>query len=101
MASLKDGLEKVNSTAYAFIVEKTYAEYITGINCDLTFIDDNNNYFPRQFAIALNKNSNHTERFNTAIKQLKANGYIDRLRNRYWKKCGDLNGVVVVVSIDY
>ena len=101
VSSLIEGIERVNSTKYAIIVEKTFAEYMTGLHCDLTYIDDPNNYIPRQFAIALNKDSNYTNWINEKIKYLKTSGKIDGLRNRYWKKCGVLHGVTLPVSFDY
>ena len=96
-----EGVERVNNTNYAFFVERIFAEYVTGLHCDLTYIDDPNKYMPRQYAIALNKGSNYTERFNSAIKQLKLRQKIDSLKNRYWKKCGILYGVTVEVSYIY
>ncbi len=99
--TLSEGVDKVNTTRYALFVEKTFAEYITGINCNLTYIDDPNNYFPQQYAIALNKNSTYLEQFNSAIRQLKTNGNVtEALKNRYWKKCGVLSGVTIKVSIE-
>ena len=96
-----EGVQRVKAFPFALITETSFAEYITGYNCDLTYIVDENNIFSHQYAMAVQKNSVYLDKFNTAIRQLKANGKIDRLRNRYWKKCGVLNGVVIVVSIDY
>ena len=96
----KEGIKRVKTTPYAFIVEKTLADKITGQECDLTYIEDQNNLInPRQFAIALPKGSPHLETFNSAIRQLKSVGGVDRIRDRYRRKCGFLKGVTINVSL--
>ena len=86
--SMKLGLEKVQQGKYALIVESTYAEYITGQNCNLTILNDNRSLYSREFAIALQKESPYLEPFNKAIRELKQDGSIDRLRKIYWEnKC--------------
>ena len=96
----KEGIEKVKTTPFAFIIEKTSAEFIVGSDCDLTYIEDQNNLHNRQFAIALPKNSPHLEKFNSAIRQLKSSGRVETLMDRYRRKCGVLKGVTVSVSFD-
>ena len=85
--SLKEGMDRVNSTRFALIVEQSIAEYIAGKNCQLTYVVDPDIRLPRQYAIALPRDSPYKEAFNSAISQLKSNRVIDRLRTKYWKTC--------------
>ncbi|KAI2811088.1 hypothetical protein BLOT_002259, partial [Blomia tropicalis] len=84
VGSAKEGFDRVNAGRYAFIVESTFAEYLSGLYCNLTTLYDTRQLYPRQFAIALPKGSPHLEAFNEAIRELKANGEIERLRQLYW-----------------
>ncbi|XP_054160127.1 probable glutamate receptor [Oppia nitens] len=89
-SNAKEGVDKVNSTKYAFIVEGSFAEFLTGLYCDLTYIQDKKQYSPRQYAIAMQKDSPYTARFNSAIKKLKQNGRLAQIKARYWKdRCED------------
>ncbi len=86
----KDGVDRVNNSRYAFIIESTFAEFLSGMYCNLTYIEDKLNHFPRQYAIALPKDSSLKQSFNNAIKKLKANGTLNRLKAKYWSnKCAD------------
>ncbi len=85
--NIREGIERVNATHFAFIVEKPYAQYITGEDCQFSLIDDPVHRFPRQYAIAMPKNSKYIQEFNSAINELKLNGGLTRLQNNYWKKC--------------
>ncbi|XP_075679111.1 putative glutamate receptor isoform X2 [Dermatophagoides pteronyssinus] len=82
--SAKEGFERVNAGRYAFIVESTFAEYLTGIYCNLTMLYDTRSLYPRRFAIALPKGSPYIQSFNKVIRELKATGAIERLRQQYW-----------------
>lgn len=84
VTSAKEGFDRVNAGRYAFIVESTFAEYLTGLYCNLTILYDTRQLYPRQFAIALPKGSPYLKSFNEAIRELKANGVIDRLKAKYW-----------------
>ncbi len=55
-------------------------------NCDLTVIDAENEYYPREYAIALQKLSPHLESFNKAIRELKQTGKLEELKRKYWNK---------------
>ncbi|CAG2161711.1 unnamed protein product [Oppiella nova] len=79
----KEGVDKVNGSRFAFLVESSFAEFLTGMYCDLTFIVDTNNYFPRQYAIALPKDSSYLNKFDHAIRRLKKSGQLDRIKGRY------------------
>ena len=85
VSNAKEGVDRVNTTRYAFLVESTFAEYLSKMYCELTYIEDRNNYFPRQYAIAMPKDSIYTPKFNTAIKKLKTSGQLDRIKARYWR----------------
>ncbi len=84
VSSAKEGFDRVNAGRYAFIVESTFAEYLTGLYCNLTTLYDTRRLYSRQFAIALPKGSPHLGAFNAAIRELKASGAIERLRSLYW-----------------
>lgn len=99
VTSLTNGSHKVKTQPFALVVEKSFAEYITGKDCDLTYIEDIEQYNPRAYAIALAKGSPHLDKFNKAINVLKSSGQLENLRNRYWKKCGVLSGVTIRVSL--
>ncbi|KAH7636526.1 glutamate receptor kainate-like protein [Dermatophagoides farinae] len=90
--SAKEGFERVNAGRYAFIVESTFAEYLTGIYCNLTMLYDTRSLYPRRFAIALPKGSPLIQSFNKVIRELKATGTIERLRRQYWiNRCSHLD----------
>jgi ABC-type amino acid transport substrate-binding protein len=86
----KEGIDRVNNSRYAFIIETSFAQFLSGKYCNLTYIEDKLNHFLRQYAIALPKDSPLKQSFNNAIKELKANGILDRLKVKYWNnKCSD------------
>jgi ionotropic glutamate receptor len=88
VTSTRAAVDRVNSSSFAFIGEKSTLQYITGHDCErLTIVEDPNHTYPRNYAIALPKGSKHTLSFNSAINELKANGAMDRIRNKYWKTC--------------
>lgn len=95
VGNAKEGVDRVNTTRYAFLVESTLAEFLSKIYCDLQYIEDQVNYFPRQYAIAMPKDSIYTQKFNSALKKLKQNGQLDKIKARYWRdRCSenDRNG---------
>src|SRR5699024_5589726 len=95
--SAKEGFDRVNAGRYAFIVESTFAEYLTGLYCNLTMLYDHRSLYPRQFAIALHKGSPYLSQFNKAIRKLKADGTIRRLQAQYWtNRCNQQPTIPVV-----
>ncbi len=63
-------------------------EYAIDQNCDLTVIVDEQNRYPREYAIALQKESPHMESFNRAIRSLNQTGKLEQLKRKYWNtKC--------------
>ena len=99
--SLKEGIRRVKSTPFAMIVEQSSAEFITGRDCDLVFIEDQANYYPRDFALALPKNSPHLAKFNLAINAMKTSGKMQEIFNRYYRRCDLLKGVTFLVSLAF
>lgn len=90
VTSAKEGFDRVNAGRYAFIVESTFAEYLTGIYCNLTMLYDTRSLYPRQFAIALPKGSPYLPLFNRVIHELKADGSIQQLQEQYWNnRCAE------------
>jgi ABC-type amino acid transport substrate-binding protein len=86
--SRQEGIEKTLNSNYAFIQESVANEYAMDQNCELTVIDDEKEYYPREYAIGLQKLSPHMESFNKAIRQLKETGKLEELKRRYWNtKC--------------
>ncbi|XP_054160574.1 glutamate receptor ionotropic, kainate 4-like [Oppia nitens] len=91
--SREEGVQNTLNTEYAFIQESVANEYAADQNCELTIIHDKKNYYSRQYAIGLQKGSPFKPEFDRAIKQLKSDGTVDKLKRRYWKtKC--LSGAV-------
>ena len=83
--SISDGLQRVENSRYAFIMEAIAAKYLVGQDCSLKYIEES--YYPRHYAMALPKNSVYKEKFDSAIKQLKSSGKLDTIYNKYWLKC--------------
>lgn len=81
------GVDRAGEGGFAMIVESTTADYLTGNgrHCNLTSLPDRRGLFPRQHAIVLAKGSPLLEQFNKAIRQLKADGTMDRLKEKYWR----------------
>jgi len=81
-----DGVDRVKETGnkFAMIGASSVAEYIARNNCALKVLPDNRTLHQRDFAIALQKGSNYLESFNKAIRELKSDGTIERLRQDYW-----------------
>lgn len=78
----KEGVDKVNNSRYGFIIESSFAEFLSAMYCNLTYIESNQ--FPRQYAIALPKDSQFKEPINNAIRKIKSNGVLNRLKAKYW-----------------
>ena len=86
----KEGVDRVNNTNYAFLVEGTFAEFLSGMYCELSYVEDRTNYFPRKFAIATPKGSMYTEKFSSEIRKMKKSGQLDKIKARYWRnRCVD------------
>ncbi|XP_027203745.2 glutamate receptor ionotropic, kainate glr-3-like [Dermatophagoides pteronyssinus] len=80
-----EGLKRVKQERYAFITESPFVEYIVERDCDLVAIDDRRRNFQFEYAIALPKNSPLKDRFNRALRQLRMDGKLSELKQRYWQ----------------
>lgn len=89
----REGLEKVKSERYAFIVESPFVEYVVQRDCTLAAIDDRRKHFQFEYAIAVRKGSPLRKRFSKAISQLRSRGRLRELREKYWRsfKCNPLD----------
>ncbi|KAI2811080.1 hypothetical protein RDWZM_002109 [Blomia tropicalis] len=85
----REGVEKVKREKYAFIAESPFVEYVVQRDCSLAAIDDRRKNFQFEYAIAVPLNSPLKNRFSKAIRQLKRNGRLQELKDKYWKsdKC--------------
>jgi len=85
--SQQEGVNKVIEShgKFAMILEANTAKYWVQKKCNLVMhkIDDIPN---RDYAFALAKNSPNTERVNTAIRELKAKGDLEKLKAKWWKE---------------
>lgn len=86
MPTISSGQMKATAGGFAMIIESTMADFIVGQNCNLTALPDIRNIHPRLHAIALAKGSPYLASFNQAIRELKADGTVDKLKAKYWKK---------------
>lgn len=83
--SVVSGKDKAVEGRFAMILESTTADYLAGNNCNLTALPDTRNLHPRDHAIGLQKGSPYLAQINQAIKELKADGTMDKLFAKYWK----------------
>ena len=75
-------------------MDKTAAKFIAGKDCDMVVLRDTKNLRPVQYAIALQKDrpaeggETLLRKFNKAIDELKKDGTIQQLKDKYWEnKC--------------
>ncbi|CAG2106363.1 unnamed protein product, partial [Medioppia subpectinata] len=106
VANLGDVLyEMVTGMRYGFITVSTIAEYWSGIYCNLTYVVDPNGYFPNVYAIAMPKGSVYISKFNDAIRQLKHQGELDRIKAKNWQNFCDnhdeANNIIVNTWMKY
>jgi len=79
----KEGIELVRRERFAFVLPDTIAEYVAmRPPCNLVSIGPF--LLTTGYALALQKNSPYTELFNTALRTLRQNGYLDRLKYQWW-----------------
>ncbi|CAG2103116.1 unnamed protein product [Medioppia subpectinata] len=98
-ATFGDVLYKLaNGMRYGFITVSTTAEYWSGIYCNLTYVVDPNGYFPNVYAIAMPKGSVYISKFNDAIRQLKNQGELDRIKAKNWQNFCNNNNEAINIS---
>jgi len=91
----EDGKKEVkNNGKRALLMDKTAAKFIAGKDCDMVVLRDTKNLRPVQYAIALQKDrpaeggETLLRKFNKAIDELKKDGTIQQLKDKYWEnKC--------------
>ncbi|CAG2118249.1 unnamed protein product [Medioppia subpectinata] len=93
--SRQEGIERARNSNYAFIQESVANEYAMDQYCELTAIDDKKENYHREYALGLQKGSAHKADIDRAIKQLKNDGTLDKLKRKYWRR-GCLSGSVMV-----
>jgi hypothetical protein len=78
-----EGVERVRTEKYAFILPDTIGEYLSLRQpCDLVTVD---RFLMREpYALALPKNWRYTEKLNSALRRLREVGGLDRLRRKWW-----------------
>ncbi|OQV15920.1 Glutamate receptor ionotropic, kainate 2 [Hypsibius exemplaris] len=82
--SYDEGVKRVASEKYAFLMESTEIEYRVQRNCDVTQIGGTLNTI--QYGIGTPKNSPWTEQISMAILYLIENSTIAELREQWWKR---------------
>ncbi|CAG2170550.1 unnamed protein product, partial [Oppiella nova] len=95
--SEQEGVDRALSSSYAFIQASAANEYQMGSNCHLTVIHHKQEYYPIEYAIGLQKGSPYKMDIDRAIRQLRNDGTVDRLKRKYWRtKCLKDSDVVSV-----
>ena len=82
-----DGVNRVRNSSgkFVFFVESSFAQYLTSrAPCDLTYLSEMLN--PSQYAFAFKKGNPLKKRIDKVINSLKANGVLERLQNKWWKR---------------
>lgn len=89
---------------YAFLMESPAIEYVTERRCELTQVGPLLDY--KNYGIAMRKNSPYRSHLNAAILNLQEDGYLQRLKVRWWKEqrgggsCGFYDNVDDALSLD-
>ena len=82
-----EGIERANTSAFAFIADTALLEFVANSQCDLRVIYDTNEEFPdarRHYALALRKGSKYLNAFDFALNELNKTGELRELINRFW-----------------
>ncbi|XP_011061173.1 PREDICTED: glutamate receptor ionotropic, kainate 2-like [Acromyrmex echinatior] len=82
VAENEDGLHKVKTDDYAFLMESASIEYMTERNCDVTqvggLLDE------KGYGIAMKKNSIYLHNINSAVLMLSERGIIQQIKTKWW-----------------
>jgi hypothetical protein len=94
----KEGIKRVKTQKYAFITEGPFNEYVMNRDCDLTVIDDKQKNFQFEYAIAMRKDLLQRHEISDALRLMKKEGILDRLKDKYWRsdKCVEDSNVVEI-----
>ncbi len=87
-----DGISRVRSEKYAFIIPHTIGEYMVMQEpCDLITVDKF--LVNRGYCLAVNQGSELLQQFNLAIHTLKVNGKLMELYQTWWVRRNECSGV--------
>ncbi|XP_023035438.1 glutamate receptor ionotropic, kainate 2 isoform X3 [Drosophila willistoni] len=80
----QEGVDAVENTNYAFLMESTTIEYITERRCTLTqvgsLLDE------KGYGIAMRKNSPYRDTLSLAILELQEQGLLTKMKTKWWKE---------------
>lgn len=80
--SYSEGHERAEAGLFALLMYSSTAEFVAGSRCNLTVLQDDQEIYDTQFAIALPKGSSYLEPFSRAIRELKDE--IGELKAKHW-----------------
>ena len=90
--SNEEGIRRVRREKYAYILPSTIGEYIAKRQpCDLINVD--RFLMNRGYGLAVKRKSPLLEDLNKAITELRQDGTLQRLYNKWWFTTSDCNGV--------
>jgi len=88
VSSAEEGIEKVRSENYAFIMESMAARYeLNRQPCDLTTIGPD--FASRSYGLAVPKNWPYMDQFHAGIMDMKESGALDQLEKHWWVSRGE------------
>ncbi|KAL6264414.1 hypothetical protein P5V15_004523 [Pogonomyrmex californicus] len=99
-----DGVKKVKTEDYAFLMESSSIQYIIERECEVTQIGDHLD--EKSYGIAMKKNSPYRHSLNSAILQLSESGIIQDIRKTWWTqkrgggKCQESGGGSTALPLD-
>uniref|UniRef100_A0A336MCA3 CSON013411 protein n=1 Tax=Culicoides sonorensis TaxID=179676 RepID=A0A336MCA3_CULSO len=83
-SSNDEGLERVKTQNYAYLMESTSIEYMTERNCDVTqiggLLDE------KGYGIAMRKNSPYRNALSEAVLRLQEQGKLTAMKTKWWKE---------------
>ncbi|XP_058444442.1 glutamate receptor ionotropic, kainate 2 isoform X2 [Malaya genurostris] len=83
-SSNPEGLNRVKTENYAFLMESTSIEYIVERECDVTQIGDLLD--DKGYGIAMRKNSPYRSALSEAVLRLQEQGVLTSLKRKWWKE---------------
>ncbi|XP_030558727.1 glutamate receptor ionotropic, kainate 2 isoform X1 [Drosophila novamexicana] len=102
--SNQEGVDRVENSNYAFLMESTTIEYITERRCTLTqvgaLLDE------KGYGIAMRKNWPYRDVLSQAILELQEQGVLTKMKTKWWKEkrgggaCSDAGGEAGAVALE-
>ncbi|XP_055849579.1 glutamate receptor ionotropic, kainate 2-like isoform X2 [Episyrphus balteatus] len=81
-----EGVQKVLTENYAFLMESTTIEYNVARNCNLTqvgkLLDE------KSYGVAMRKNWPYRDKLNNALLQLQESGVLSKMKSKWWNEVG-------------